>query len=149
VINREKSPEITGFAKFLTNFQSQNSIKRPKEMMMIIYILMSVVLFKASKAETCQIAWPMGYYTPAPCRTCSATFNVGIPPPTPLYTFTLQPPTLTACEVNEIERLCVDRINMYRSGKLVFSDGTKDTGLGTPVPLQYIKPMDQCHSGKS
>jgi hypothetical protein len=90
----------------------------------------------------------MGYYIPAPCKGCSATFVPGLPMDTPMYSFTLKPPTLTTCEVNELERLCVERINMYRSEQLVFSDGTRDKELGVIPQLQYIQPMDKCHSGK-
>jgi hypothetical protein len=98
-------------------------------------------------SSSCPQAFPLGYYTPCPGTGC-VNYTFGIPPPTPLYTYTLTPPTLTACEFNEIERLCVERINMYRNGSLVFSDGTSDPNLGTPAPLTYIQPMDKCHSGK-
>jgi hypothetical protein len=100
-----------------------------------------------SSTSTCTNAFPKGFYTPCYGTGC-VNFTAGIPPPTPSYIYTLTPPTLTPCEFNEIERLCVERINMYRNGTLIFSNGSRDPQLGTPVPLQYIPQMDQCHSGK-
>jgi hypothetical protein len=98
-------------------------------------------------ASTCPNLFPRGYSSPPVCKGCAFNFTLGIPPPTNLYTFGLKPPTLTNCEVNEFNLLCVERINMYRNGTLVYSNGMNDPTLGTPPPLQYIQAMDQCHSG--
>jgi hypothetical protein len=118
-----------------------------KNMILNLFILTLVLFNQVVRSSSCPTDWPMGYYRP--CSGCStATYTSGIPPATPMYKFALKPPALTKCEVDEIQRLCVDRINMYRAGELVFSDGTQDPALGNPTPLAYIRDMDKCHSGK-
>jgi hypothetical protein len=59
------------------------------------------------------------------------------------------PADIISCDqLTEIHQLCVDRINMYRAGTLVFSTGKSDPALGSPSPLTHTPEMDQCHSGK-
>jgi len=53
----------------------------------------------------------------------------------PSSQFVARPPGINECELAQLHRDCVDRINMYRSGALKFSDGTKDSNVQAGLEL--------------
>ena len=92
-------------------------------------------------AATCPEIAPQGYYTQP-----GNVFNPGAPPSNIMYSFALQPSFLTQCELQQLHTMCVERINQYRAGQLVFSNGQADPTLGNPPPLQATPALDKCSS---
>jgi len=62
--------------------------------------------------------------------------------------FVDRPATLSVCELEMLHQECVDRINMYRSGELLFSDGGVDADIAAnqPSPLLENTGGNQCSS---
>ena len=65
----------------------------------------------------------------------------------PSAAYVARPKTLSVCELERLHSHCVERINMYRSGQLRFSDGTYDTNAlkGVP-PLAESTGLNRCSS---
>jgi len=104
--------------------------------------MLTSLLYRTT-ASTCAIS-PNGYYQPPTPR---GPFVSGLPPQNG-FTYIKKPATLTCEELAQAHQLCVARINQYRAGNLVFSNGAVDPTLGNPPALQYASGMDKCHSGK-
>lgn len=71
------------------------------------------------------------------------------PPKAPDGTaFTSRPKTISVCELEQLQHDCVDRINMYRSGALLFSDGTEDANVKAFLcePLIHATGNVRCSS---
>lgn len=64
-----------------------------------------------------------GYF---PAR--NVVLSTGLPPAAGEQVFVDRPATLSVCELEQLHHDCVNRINMYRSGLLKFSDGSEDAG---------------------
>ena len=65
----------------------------------------------------------------------------------PDSTYVSRPPSMSACELEQLHQDCIDRINLYRSGALKFSDGTVDTDVAAGVkPLTEATGANQCSS---
>ena len=63
-----------------------------------------------------------------------------------------KPDTITTCELEQLHMDCIERINMYRSGGLKFSDGTSDPDVGAGnklVQLGENTGANQCSSEAS
>lgn len=61
--------------------------------------------------------------------------------------FADRPPTISTCELESLHTECVQRINMYRSGELKFSDGSSDHNvLAGLAPLLEMTGNNQCSS---
>lgn len=83
-----------------------------------------------------------GYYS-------SKVFKAGIPAPA-YKTYVTLPTGMTPCDLEELQRYCVDRINMHRSGALKFSDGTSDPGTSmhsTSATATTVRPIVFMHIG--
>lgn len=80
-----------------------------------------------------------------------------VPASTNGKTFITRPPTLSECELEQLHRDCVERINEYRTGQLKFSDGTSDPkvdasvqGSGTTIPvLDEMTGTNECSSSQA
>lgn len=81
----------------------------------------------------------LGWFTPAP-----ATFHPGLPS----ASFVTKPAGLTYAELEQLQQDCVDRINLYRSGTLTFSDSSSDPGVPKPA-LQHLMGGDRCSSAQA
>jgi len=81
-------------------------------------------------------------YTPEGYFSSRSTYQEGIP-----ATFVNRPATLSQCELEQLHVDCVDRINMYRSGALKFSDGTTDSNVAAGLSvLTELTGNNQCSS---
>eukprot|EP00729_Bicosta_minor_P020892 gene20892-4767_t len=49
-----------------------------------------------------------------------------MPPADAAGGYIARPPTLSQCELAQLGADCTERINEYRSGKRIFTDGVKD-----------------------
>lgn len=85
-------------------------------------------------------------YTPAHWYEDKARLP-GLPAPVSTTTFVSRPPTISVCELEQLHRDCVDRINAYRSGALLFSDGTQDPDVLAGLdPLVQVTGNNRCSS---
>merc|ERR1719382_1179400 len=81
-------------------------------------------------------------YTPEGYFSSRSAYQEGIP-----ATFVNRPATLSQCELEQLHVDCVDRINMYRSGALTFSDGTADSNVVAGLSLlSELSGNNQCSS---
>lgn len=55
------------------------------------------------------------------------------------------PAGMTYGELAQLQQDCIDRVNLYRSGVLKFSNGTSDPGVPKP-PLTHLMGNDVCSS---
>ena len=111
------------------------------------WLIIAFVAFPFSAlGATCPNISPLGYYNPT--ANGGYQFTFGAPPPNVFYNFELQPPWINECQLNNLHQMCVDTINEYRAGTLVFSNGQSDPTLGNPPPLSRTNVLDRCHSGK-
>jgi hypothetical protein len=85
---------------------------------------------------------PTGYTSPG------GAFNDGVPPAAGPYTYIQKPPSLSCDELETAERLCVARINDYRAGRIIFSNGQADPTLGNPADVQHASSVDKCNARK-
>jgi len=61
--------------------------------------------------------------------------------------FVTRPPSISPCELESLHGECVERINMYRSGQLKFSDGSSDSNVVAGLsPVQEMTGSNQCSS---
>jgi len=65
----------------------------------------------------------------------------------PSSLFVARPPSISQCELAQLHRDCVDRINLYRLGALKFSDGAQDSNVQAVLePLAETTGNNQCSS---
>jgi hypothetical protein len=111
-----------------------------------IQLSVLVILFLScsfADASSCPVS-PDSYYSPP---TPGGPRTSGMPPPTSQLTFVSLPtPTITCAQLEQLQGMCVQRINDYRSGLLTFSTGIPNpdiTGLGM---LSHTNGTDKCMS---
>ena len=96
--------------------------------------------------NVCVAYEPGGWYA-----SRDASLSAGLPPQaSDGTTFSFRPPTLSACELEQLHTDCVTRINAYRDGTLKFSDGTDDSNvLNGLQPLQQATGSNECSSSQA
>jgi len=80
---------------------------------------------EASAGRVCADYSGYGFY-PGPSTPMKSVLSKGNP-----SGLQFLPPTISYCEYEQLTIDCVDRINMYRSGELKFSNGQADPGRAT------------------
>jgi hypothetical protein len=62
--------------------------------------------------------------------------------------FVARPVGLTVCELEELHRTCVERINHYRAGRIPFGNGSIDwtAASGTLAPYKHSTGLTRCHN---
>jgi hypothetical protein len=100
-----------------------------------------LVIFYFINASTCPNISPLGWYDPILGRQLGTPTNNGG------FSFSLNKPSFLTCkEMSNLHYYCVQRINMYRAGTLIFSNGEIDPTLGNPPPLLQALDENQCEN---
>eukprot|EP00729_Bicosta_minor_P024240 gene24240-10348_t len=65
-------------------------------------------------------------------------------------TYVDRPDTITECELAQLHRDCVERINLYREGTLIFSNGEQSASVvAGRTPLTELSAANQCSSSQA
>jgi len=76
------------------------------------------------------------------------SFYKGLPAPSNGNTYLFVPSGVDYCELAELNSYCVQRVNMYRTGALIFSDNSTDPGIPRD-PLQYAVESASCSAAQA